>query len=817
MRFRPLASVRYVLIAGLAVLGILTFAIKPRFADTVVPDRVGEIDNNSLSVIHGNVRGEARPEYDRGPVEGSFRVINIIMAFQPAPGQQLALDKLLAEQLDPTSANYHRWLTPEQFAGQFGLSQGDVGRIVSWLEDQGFAINLTARGRTWVMFSGTASQVSAAFHTEIHRYVVNGETHYANATDPSIPSALAAVVLGFRSLDDFRPQPRAARWLRRVAGQPEFTSSISGDHYLAPSDFATIYGLQALYNAGLTGSGEKIAVMGETDFQVSDIQAFRTASGLGVNNPATLLVPGSPDPGTISTDLIEADLDLEWSGGLAPNAPILYVNSTNAFTSLQYAIDSDLAPVVTISYGSCEASVGSVFADSLASSAMQANAQGMTLMAASGDDGAADCDQGTPTSPPTVATHGLAVDIPAAIPYFTAVGGTEFNEGSGTYWNSTNNANNGSAIGYIPETVWNETAQANSLAAGGGGVSTFFAKPSWQAGAGVPADGKRDVPDIALNAAVYHDPYLICTGGSCVNGFRMANNDLEVVGGTSAGAPSFSAVVALIDEQQKGAQGDVNPVLYSLAAKSPDAFHDITTGNNMVPCEAGTTDCPNGGDIGYSAGPGYDLASGLGSIDAGNLASAWPSSKAAPPPPDFQISISPATLSLSPGGSATATVTITAVNGFDSAVSFSTVVATTLAGVTAGVSPSLVGSGTSTLTITASQSARLLPRGFPASFSDSGLALRIAFVLMLGLGAGLLRLGSHRVQPGERRMQSGRARVWLGLALACLLAAGISCGGGSSSSTPITSTMTPSETGSVSVDAGSGSLSHSATVSVTVN
>jgi subtilase family serine protease len=819
MRFKPLLSARFLPVAGLIFLGLVTFATRSRYATVRVQDRVGQIDNNSFTSVHGNIRSEAQPQYDRGTVESTLPLSNVIMAFKPSSDQEAALDRLLEEQLDPSSPNFHRWLTPEQFADRFGLSRTDMARIVSWLEDQGFTINLTARGRTWVSFSGTAAQVSSAFHTEIHRYVVNGETHYANATDPQVPSALADVVLGFRSLDDFHPRPRAARGLRRIADRPEFTSSITGSHFLAPSDFATIYGLQSLYNAGITGSGEKIAVMGQTDFALSDIQAFRKNSGLGSNNPVVLGCSASPalcpDPGTSSGDLIEADLDLEWSGGLAPNAPILYVNSTDAFTSLTYAIDQDLSPVLTVSYGNCEAQVGAAFTNVLSNSAKQANAQGMTLVAPSGDDGAADCDTGTSTAPPTIAKKGLAVDVPAAIPYFTGVGGTQFDDASGTYWSSTNNAENGSALSYIPESVWNETVQDGSLSAGGGGVSAFFAKPSWQTGTGVPADGKRDVPDISLNASAAHDPYLICTSGSCVNGFRMANNDLQVVGGTSAGAPSFAAIMALIDQQEKGPQGNVNPVLYSLAAKNPGAFHDITSGNNIVPCAAGSPNCPASGQMGYSAGPGYDLASGLGSIDAASLAAAWPSSSSPPPSPDFQLSINPTSLSMNPGGSATATITIQAQNGFNGAVTFTTSVPSTLGGVTASAAQSVTGSGSTTLTVTASQTAHLLPRG---GFHDPTLPVRLALVLIFGLGAATLGFYSRNSRIGVTSPPRVRTRLALGLALICLLGAAVSCGGGSSSSASgNTNTTPPPETGSVTVTAGSGSLSHSATVSVTVN
>jgi subtilase family serine protease len=789
-------------------------ATRSDFALTAKQDRVGEIDNNSIVPIRGNVRVEAQPQYDHGRVADSFRLPGIVMVFRPAPGQSVALSKLLGAQLDQSSPSYHHWLTPEEFADRFGLSQGDLARVVSWLNDQGFTIDSTARGRRWVSFSGTAAQVTAAFHTEIHRYAVKGELRYANAGDPYVPAALAAVVQGFRGLDDFRPQPRAARWLRRVAPIPEFTSSISGKHYLAPNDFATIYGMQGLYAAGLTGSGETIAVMGQTDFQMGDIEAFRDAAGLSPNNPSTILVPGSPDPGTVSGDLIEADLDLEWSGALAPAASILYVNSNNAFTSLEYGIDEDLAPVLTVSYGVCEAQAGTTFANMLADDAMQANSQGMTLIAASGDDGAADCDTGTPTSPPTIATQGLAVDIPAAIPYFTGIGGTEFVEGAGAYWNATNNTQMGSAISYIPESVWNETTQDGVLAAGGGGVSTLFAKPTWQVGPGVPDGGQRDVPDISFNASADHDPYLICTSGSCVNGFREANEDLQVVGGTSAGAPSFAAIMALIDQEQKAAQGNVNPTLYSVATKSLNVFHDVTTGNNDVPCEVGTPDCPNGGQIGYSAGSGYDLASGLGSINAFNLASEW-SPKSTTPPPDFQISINPGTVTLNAGSSGTATITITPLNGFDSAVNFTVGVPSTLAGVTAAAPTSVTGSGTTTLTITAASTARLLPPGIP---NDPGTRLQFGF-LLFAVALGVFFLRPRPAGPEFRTRRDVQARLWLALALLCLLSAGTSCGGGSSSATSSTSSTTtpPPETAEVTVQATSGILSHSVTISVTVN
>jgi subtilase family serine protease len=545
---------------------------------------------------------------------------HMTMLFKSTDGQQAELNALLKQQQDPRSPNYHQWLSPEGFANRFGLGQDDVNKVIVWLKAQGFTVEEAARSRGSVTFSGSALQVETAFRTSIHEYGVDGKIYYANATDPSVPAALANIVLGFRSLNNFRLKPKVLKRIIDADAAPQFTSPISGNNYLSPNDFATIYDLSSLYAMGLDGSGQTIAVVGQTDIQLSDIEAFRSASGLPANDPQVILVSGMSDPGVSEADLVEADLDLEWSGGIAPKAQILYVNSGDALVSLQYAIDQNLAPVVSISYGDCEQNFSAGERASLLALAQQANAQGITILGSSGDSGAADCD----FSRAAIATHGLAVDLPASLPYVTGIGGSEFHEVTAS-WSSTNNASNGSALGYIPEIVWND-AGGGSLAAGGGGRSIYFSKPSWQTGSGVPNDSARDVPDLSLNASANHDGYLICSAGSCVNGYRSPSGNLTVVGGTSAGAPSFAAVVALINQRAGSRQGDINPVLYALAASAPAAFHDITSGDNQVPCRMGTVDCTTG-SIGYSAGPGYDLATGLGSVDVSVMVASWPVKK----------------------------------------------------------------------------------------------------------------------------------------------------------------------------------------------
>src|SRR5262245_12802117 len=578
----------------------------------------GVIDDRSRSVVKGQLNPAAQPQLDRGRVDPLLTLSRVTVVFKRIDEQQANLDTFLKEQQDPSSRNYQLWLAPEEFADSFGLSPADLEKVVSWLQSRGFTIDEIARSRSWIAFSGTVEQVESAFQTEIHHYTVDGIRHYAPSKDPSVPSALGDVVLGLRSLDDFRLKPRVK------TRRSNFTSSLTGKHFLTPNDVWTIYGIRGLYGAGIDGTGQKIAVMGQTNILLSDIRAFRSNSGLPDNDPAVILVPGSPDPGMDSDDLAEADLDLEWTGAAAPQAQILYVNSGNGvFDSLLYSIDKNLAPVLSISYGACEANFSSSDRNLLVSVGQQANALGMTIAAAAGDSGATDCDGQYRNR--QLARLGLTVDVPASLPYVTAVGGTTFYD-VGNYWNDSNNASNGSARSYIPEIPWNDTLifRESGLWAGGGGRSAYFSKPSWQQGLGVPSDGARDVPDIALSASL-HVPYLICSAGSCVNGFRASDSSLFAVGGTSAGAPIFAGIVALINQSMGTSQGNVNAGLYQLASTAPGAFHDIATGGNWMPCQTGTTDCPGGGLLGYSAGPKYDLANGLGSVDAFRLVNAWPS------------------------------------------------------------------------------------------------------------------------------------------------------------------------------------------------
>jgi uncharacterized protein (TIGR03437 family) len=641
------------------------------------PDRLlVPIDARSMVILKGNTNSKAQPRYDQGLMPASQKIAGMRLVAKLTASQQADLDQLLAGQQDPASPNYHNWLTPEQYGERFGLSANDMARISAWLGGQGFSVDYVARARNYLMFSGTAGQVQTTLQTEMHRYQVDGGSHYGNATDPSIPSALEPLILAIQGLDDFRPLPQVAKAVP--------ATDSSGLHYLSPGDIATIYNINPLYQQNYNGAQQSLVVVGQTEIHITDIQAFRAEFGLPANNPQLIVVPGSTEPGVVATDLPEASLDLEYSGAIAPYATVFFVYSSDVWTSAQYAIDQNMAPVMSSSYGGCELGVSSdgSFAASLRQSAQQANAQGITWVSSSGDQGATGCDTGSLK----LAQYGLSADWPASIPEITAVGGTEFNETNGiTYWSSGNNSNGSSALSYIPEMAWNDTtasiANGGGVASTGGGVSILYAKPTWQTGNGVPNDNARDTPDIAFAAADYHDGYIIYVSG--------ANSYGE--GGTSISTPIFAGILTVLNQylvnnkiEAKAGLGNVNPKLYSLATPGNNIFHDVTVGNNIVPCKIGTPDCTTGQE-GYSAGIGYDQATGLGSANVTNLITEWSGLTVG----SDTITLSANPSSISANGTTTLTATVKAVSGSTSpagSVSF-------IWGLTSLGSATLVGAG----------------------------------------------------------------------------------------------------------------------------
>ena len=652
--------------------------------------------------------------------------------------QQQALERLLADQQNPASPRYRQWLTPNSFGATFGPSQASLDALTSWLTSQGFTHIHVNAGRTLVEFSGTAANVHSAFATTLHRVSVGGQTGYAALQAPTIPARFAPLVVGFASLNSILHGPSvsaaaSAPLLRRDSkthsftpiadvAHPETTIPSNGTTYygISPSDFATLYNVTPLWNAAtpITGSGETIAVAGDTDINPADFVSFRNVFSLPIGSTATAtgtqylnIIYNGAQPAVLS-DEYHADSDTQWASAAAKNAVIDYVasQSTEASSGLdlsaEYIVDNNLAPILVDSYYTCElelGTAGNVFYQNLW---QQAAAQGITVVTATGDSGAAECDA-FHVAP---ASNGLAVNGIASTPYDVAVGGTEFNVSTSpaNYFNSSNSSTQASITGYIPELVWNDsctdptvleqsqfagdTAEqaCNSSAAqsagyvvtagSGGGASactasdgqnpascsTGYPKPSWQSAPGVPADGVRDIPDVSLFASQGRTNtfYLVCQQDRDPNGAPCNVNypyaDFAAYGGTEVAAPAFAGILALAAQQAGTRIGNPNPVLYNLASSpaqtqnscsatgNPAAgciFNDITAGTNAMPCVAGSLNCnaAAGDSVGIlsaaSATAGYDLASGLGSVNAYNLVESFT---------NVQLSPATAILSLTP-------------------------------------------------------------------------------------------------------------------------------------------------------------------------
>lgn len=586
--------------------GALALAASVPFAFSQTPTvRVpARIDDAQVATLEGNVHPLAQPQFDEGVVSANLPLERMMLVLQPTAAQKAALDTLVESQQDPNSSSYHQWLTPAGFGTRFGASDHDLSQVTAWLSSHGFEIDEIPAGRSLVLFSGSAGQVFDTFHTEMHRYRVSGTVHIANSQDPQIPAALAGIVRGVVSLHDFR---RKSEMHQRSASEPKPEYSAGTTHYLFPADFAAIYDVNPLYGDGITGTGVLIAIAGRSNIKLSDVAAFRSLANLPANAP-TVTAAGS-DPGLVANDQAESTLDVEWSGAIAPAATVnLVIAGSTATTdgidlAAAYIVNHALAPVLSVSYGSCEQEMGAAELAFYNNLWEQAASEGISVFVASGDAGAAGCSAGVDLAGTEQAVNGLC-----SSPYATCVGGTEFNEGStpGEYWSQTNSAGNGSALGYIPEVVWNESAAngGSGLWASGGGASIVYPQPAWQSevsGASA-ANGMRGVPDVAL-ASADHDGAFVVTNGS-----------RWIASGTSVAAPEFAALMALVIEKQRdAAQGNPNSTLYSMANGAHNPFHATPSGNNSVPGIRGFT----------ATGASYNLATGLGSVDAAILVNHW--------------------------------------------------------------------------------------------------------------------------------------------------------------------------------------------------
>jgi hypothetical protein len=713
----------------LAVLTALVFLPVSGRAQTspAAPRITTPVDEAVLTTLRGNTHPLARPEFDQGAAPPNLPMDRMLLVLKRSSEQESALQTMLDQQHDKSSANYHRWLTPDEFGQQFGPADQDIQAITSWLQSHGFQVARVGRGRTAIEFSGTAAQVRDAFRTEIHSYLVGGAQHWANGSDPQIPTALAPVVSGVAALNNFpiRPLLHVAGAFSKsaatgevkpisapsgpansAAAKPQFTLSDSSCepacYALGPADFGTIYNVLPLWNTQINGTGQSIGIVGQSNINPQDVRDFQSMFGLPANDPQIIL--NGPDPGLVlDGSETEALLDTEWSGAIAPGAKIIFITSASTNTdsgadlSALYAVDNDVSPVLSVSFGLCELFLGTTGNQFHSALWEQAAAEGITVVVATGDSGSAGCDFFSGFSPQP-AQFGLAVSGWASTPFNVAVGGTDFlnfgpsfNVNSPSpYWNTSNSTHGLSAKGYVPESTWNSTctdqgfaslslgfessaearcndpALASLVATNGGsggrsncttsdGVdvptcSIGYPRPSWQA---IANDTVRDLPDVSLFASdgFWGSFYIVCEADALpVPSSCNLNHGFENfigVGGTSAAAPTFAAIIALVNQHTGSAgQGNANYELYKLASlpsqsalncnsttgpASACVFNDVTFGTIAMPCAAGSTpDCTVslGSDMygvlsGYDAKAGYDLATGLGSVNAFNLVQNW--------------------------------------------------------------------------------------------------------------------------------------------------------------------------------------------------
>jgi Pro-kumamolisin, activation domain/Bacterial Ig-like domain (group 3) len=697
-----------------------------------IPARITQsVDDTNRTTLRGNVHRLARAEFDRGAVSDALPASHVAIMLKRSDEQEAALGQLLEQQQDKSSPNYHKWLTPDQFGKQFGPADSDIQAVTDWLTSRGFTNIKVSPGRTRVEFNGNIGQISSAFQTPIHHFFVNNKMHTANVSDPEIPSALSPVVAGVVSLHDFRPHALSHRLgtFRKTKDtglvKPLFTFGSCGSstpcYAVGPGDFAKIYNVPANITAtgggtsGIPGTGVTIAIVQDSNINPDDVTDFRSMFSLPVN-PVNVILNG-PDPGiqgpdSVTDDEIEADLDVQWAGAVAPGAQIDLVVSEDSESigmfgtdiSAGFIVDNNLAPILSESFGACEASLGPSGEAFYTALWQQASAEGITAILSAGDSGSAGCDpDGVSSHNQDVANKGISVSGLASTPYNVALGGTDFQNagavqnspsGASPFWNASN-SNDGfftSAKGYIPEWPWNDSCAASAvtaslntctsalitpnddpssqnfgidLVAGGGGPSTLSTpKPAFQTGiTGMPAANVRQVPDISLFAGNGTNAsfYVICqqdanTGtGSSTSSCELNSPfaDFQGVGGTSAAAPAFAGIMAMVNQKTGQRQGNANFVLYQLykhnvagticqsnaaaVTASGCIFYDTVTGNNSVACAGGSTNCSNttAGGFGVLVDPtattkpaflttaGYDNATGLGSLNVANLLTAW--------------------------------------------------------------------------------------------------------------------------------------------------------------------------------------------------
>ncbi len=518
--------------------------------------------------------------------------LNLSIGMQMNNQAQLA--SLLSALYTPQSPQYQQYLTPDQFELLFAPTPDQVQQVVSYLQSQGMTITNIAPNRMLIDASATVAQADQAFSTQINNYQLGSQTFYANATPPVVPGSISQLITSIGGLDDSTQyQPLYARL--HSSADTHMQGPTAG---FGPKDLSGAYDAAPLQNSGILGDNQTVALFELDGYQTADVAQYFANYGIAMPNISNVLVDNYN--GAAGQGAIEVELDIEVLGGIAPHASQVVYEGPNTTQGLNdtynQIVHDHKAQVVSISWGLCESSTGSAELQTLDNIFKQGAAQGMSFFAASGDSGAYDCNDSN-----------LAVDSPADDPYVTGVGGTNLQLNAGAYGS---------------ESAWadpNATQRSPKGAGGGGGLSSVFTLPTWQTGQGVmnsnssgaPCNaptGKfcREVPDVSADADPNSGYAMYCT----VNNAGCPSTGWINVGGTSAAAPLWAGSTALINQyllsKGKTVLGYANPALYTVfnALPSLSPFHDVTTGTNLY----------------YPAGPGYDMASGIGSPDVNNIA-----------------------------------------------------------------------------------------------------------------------------------------------------------------------------------------------------
>lgn len=682
----------------------------------------GAVDDRELQTLSGNTRPEATAANDRGALPDAFPLEHLQLQLRRSAEGEQEVEDFIAALHDRTSPEFHRWLSPGEFGARFGAAPADLAAIETWLTHHHMRVNAVYPSRMAIDFSATAGQIATALHAPMHRLDVNGTAHLANMRDPEIPAALAPVVAGIVKLNDFRPSRKLRRGPKFTGECSADTACylMAPADLATIYDFNPLFQASPpITGKGQTIA----VVEDTDLYSNSDWTDFRRIFGLSrfTSGSLTIVHPQGPpgaaaciDPGVSRNgDDVEAALDVEWSSAAAPDAAIVLAACADSHDvidgvqqAIHYLVDGSSPPpsVISVSYGDCEAGEGAGVNASFKHLFQQADAEGISVFVATGDAGPEDCAP----SYYRPAKYGVGVNGWASTAYNVAVGGTDFGDTyAGTnslYWAPSTGAPWGTALSYIPEIPWNDTCASTELAAFAGYTTTYgvngfcnssagaqylelgggeggpsgcatgapsepdvvsgtcqgWPKPAYQQGLyGMPDDGVRDVPDVAMFAAdgVWKHQYLLCFSDPNNHGHPCEGYPGiwgQGGGGTSYATPIVAGIQALVNQKMGDRQGNPNPVYYRLAqleygsggsqacdsnhgpaGASHCVFHDVTSGTDAQEC-LGPVDCYQpGGAYGvmsqsdseyrpaFESHAGFDYPTGIGTIDAANLVNAW--------------------------------------------------------------------------------------------------------------------------------------------------------------------------------------------------